>query len=142
MVDVAGIVVEFEHPNHVWNWPIVLSIGIVLQFVGLGLRRRAGRECRPNTQTRAVSAIWGMMGVTMMLYCFTAIFTHQAYGRGYLAAVFMTVGLAHAASALILRWPAQGAVAVLWWAGGLTCFFASGDGGTSCSWPDFREGWG
>jgi hypothetical protein len=117
---------EWEHPNSPWNWPIVISIGMVLQFVGVGLRRRAGHDCHVNTQSRALSAIWGMMGVTLMLYCFTAIFTHKLDGPDYIAAIFMTIGLAHAASAIILRWPVQGAVAVLWWAGGLACFFLSG----------------
>jgi len=67
-----------------------------------------------------------MMGVSLTLYCFTGIFTHRAGGATYIAAIFMTVGFAHAASAIILRWRAQGAVAALWWAGGLACFFLSG----------------
>jgi len=37
----------------------------------------------------------------------------------------MFVGMAHATSALILRWPAQAAVAVLWWAGGIATYFLS-----------------
>ncbi|HEY4379911.1 MAG TPA: hypothetical protein VGN01_06160 [Acidobacteriaceae bacterium] len=126
LVDIGGMALEMAHPGHIWNWPVALTIGMALQFAGLSLRKRVGRECRPNTQARAVSAIWGMMGATLVMYCFTAIFSHQANGRGYLAAIFMTIGLAHAASAIILRWPVQGGVAVLWWAGGITCFFVSG----------------
>lgn len=126
LVDIGGMALQWRNPGNVWNWPIAISAGMVLQFVGLRLRRRAGRVCRSNTQARAISAIWGMMGATLILYCFTAIFTHHANGRGYLAAIFMTIGLAHAASAIILRWPVQGAVAALWWAGGMICFFVSG----------------
>ena len=70
-----------------------------------------------------MSAIWGMMGLTLVLYCFTAIFTHHTNGRGYLAAIFVIIGMANATSAIILRWGMQGAVAVLWWAGGLAFFF-------------------
>lgn len=126
LVDLAGIALEWAHPGRTWNWPLVLLSGAVLQFVGFKLRNRAGRVCAANTQSRAISAIWGMMGATLMLYCFTAIFSHQAGGPCYIAAIFMIIGLAHAASAIILRWVAQGAVAVIWWAGGLASFFLSG----------------
>jgi hypothetical protein len=34
------------------------------------------------------------------------------------------LGLAHAISALILRWRVQGAVAAIWFAGGMAMFFA------------------
>lgn len=127
LVDLAGLALELKHPEHWWNWPLAISLGMVLQFVGFSLRRGRGRICHANAQARAVSAVWGMMGITLILYCFTAIFTHHAWGHQYMAAIFMTVGLAHAASAIILRWRAQGAVAVLWWAGGLACFFVSGN---------------
>jgi hypothetical protein len=126
LVDLAGMALEWEHPGHSWNWPIVIATGMVLQFAGLGLRKRTGRKCGANTQARALSAIWGMMGLTIVLYCFTAIFTHQAGWPGYVSAIFMIVGLAHAASAIILRWRVQGVVAAFWWAGGLACFFVSG----------------
>ena len=70
-----------------------------------------------------MSAIWGMMGLTLVLYCFTAIFTHHTDGRAYLAAIFVIIGMANATSAIILRWGMQGAVAALWWAGGVSLFF-------------------
>jgi len=126
LVDLAGMALQWERPSSMWNWPVAIGVGMVLQFAGVALRRRAGSESVANTQSRAISAIWGMMGVTLILYCFTAIFTGKTYGPGYIAAIFMTIGLAHAASAIILRWPVQGAVAALWWAGGLACFFLSG----------------
>jgi len=125
LVNLAGLTLEWEHPGHDWTWPLVIGIGVVLQFGGMALRRGSGRICHSNTQARAVSAIWGMMGVTLILYVFTSLFTHYAWGHTYFAAILMTVGLAHAASAIVLRWPAQIAVATLWWAGGLTCFFVS-----------------
>jgi len=39
----------------------------------------------------------------------------------------MLVGLAHAISAMVLRWRVQGMVAGLWWAGGIAMFFAHSD---------------
>lgn len=125
LVDLAGMGLELEHPGHVWNWPTVITLGMVIQFAGFGIQRRRGYCLSTNTKSRAMSAIWGMMGLTLVLYCFTAIFTHQAWGVGYIAAIFMMVGMAHATSAIILRWGVQGVVAGLWWAGGITLFFVS-----------------
>ncbi len=125
LVDMAGMGLEVEHPGHVWNWPLVITVGMVLQFAVLGIQRRRGYCSSSNTRSRAISAIWGMMGLTLVLYCFTAIFTHQAFSPGYIAAIFMFLGMAHATSALILRWGVQGAVAVLWWGGGMLLFFVS-----------------
>ena len=123
-----GLGVEWTHPGHVWNWPVVISLGWAIQFaVFFWERRRGKKHCRTNTRGRAMTAIWAMMGVTLGLYCFTGIFTHHAGGVAYIAAIFMIIGFAHAASAIVLRWQVQGAVAALWWAGGLACFFLSSD---------------
>jgi hypothetical protein len=125
LVDLAGVALELLHPDYLWNWPAVIAMGILIQFAGLRMRRNSGRVCAANTQSRAISAIWAMMGVSLTLYCFTAIFTHRSGGVTYLAAIFIIIGFAHAASAIILRWRVQGAVAILWWAGGLASFFLS-----------------
>jgi hypothetical protein len=53
--------------------------------------------------------------------------THTVHQISYIAAVFMFLGLAHATSAVILRWKAQGMVAALWWAGGVATYFVPRD---------------
>jgi len=45
LIDLAGMALEWERPNHVWNWPVTISIGMVLQFAGLRMRSRSGRDC-------------------------------------------------------------------------------------------------
>ncbi|HEY5054911.1 MAG TPA: hypothetical protein VII58_02050 [Acidobacteriaceae bacterium] len=124
IIDLVGIAVQRMYPQRIWNWPVVISLGWLLQFAGFSWKRRRGEySCRPNLKGRSMAAIWGMMGVTLSLYCVTGIFTHHGGGVAYLAAIFMIVGMAHATSAIILRWRAQGAVAALWWAGGVAVFF-------------------
>ena len=106
----AALGLEWMHPGRMWNWPVVISLGWILQFAGFFWQRRRGKyRCRPNTKGRAMAAIWSMMGVTLGLYCFTGIFTRHGGGVAYIAAIFMIIGFANATSAIILRWKPQGA---------------------------------
>ena len=41
----------------------------------------------------------------------------------FLAGMMLLIGLAHAISAMILRWQGQALVAALWWMGGFAVFF-------------------
>src|SRR5690348_11805680 len=72
LIDLAGMALQELYPYRRWNWPIVIALGWLIQFtVFFRQRRRAVRACSPNTKGRAMAAIWGMMGVTLTLYCFT-----------------------------------------------------------------------
>jgi hypothetical protein len=68
-----------------------------------------------------------MMSVAIILYVIPAIVKHEAGQATYVAAIFMFLGLAHATSAVILRWRVQGVVAGLWWAGGIATYFVPTD---------------
>lgn len=123
LVDVAGVGWEVLQPNFRWIWPITVSAGFVLQFIGLALRRNSGNVCGKSIQSRSIAAIWSMMGLTILLYVAAAIVQHKAWQTAYIAAILMFVGMAHATSAIILRWRAQGFVAAVWWAGGIATYF-------------------
>ena len=124
-VILAALALEWLHPGRVWNWPVAISSGWLLQFAGFFWERRRGMYSRTSAKGRTMAAIWSMMGVTLALYCFTGMLSHHG-GIAYLAAIFMIIGFAHATSAVVLRWAPQGAVAAMWWAGGLATFFVSG----------------
>jgi hypothetical protein len=126
-VILAALGLEWMHPGRIWNWPLMISLGWVLQFaIFFWERRRERYTCRTSAKGRAMTAIWSMMGVTLALYCFPGIFTHHSGGVAYVAAILMIIGFAHATSAIVLRWAPQGAVAALWWAGGIATFFVTG----------------
>jgi len=120
LVDMAGFFLQSAWPHSFWPWPTVLSVGIGLQLIGLRIFC-AGSGTR-TVKNRALTAVWRMMGITLMLYCFSGMFSHHAEGRSYVAAIFMIFGLAHGISAMILRWSAQGAVSVVWLVGGVGCY--------------------
>jgi hypothetical protein len=122
LVDLFGMGWQVLRPSY-WVWPVTIGSGLLFQFVVIAWRRRSGTWCSATVKSRSISAVWCMMGVATSLYCFTAIFSHHTDGVAYIGAVFMFVGLAHATSAIILRWGVQGFVAGVWWAGGVACFF-------------------
>lgn len=121
LVDLAGMGLQKEQPHSRWVWPVCLGTGVVLQVVGLVLRKRDRPRCK-GMQSRSVEAVWSMMGLAMAIYVFTALFTYFTWQYSYLAALLIIVGLAHAISATILRWPVQGVVAGIWWAGAVAVF--------------------
>jgi hypothetical protein len=126
VVDIAGIVWEYRRPGFRWIWPIVMVTGFVIQYAIFVVRRRTSRQVGSNSmQSRSIAAVWSMMGVTALLYVAAAVVENATGHIAFVAAILMFVGMAHATSALILRWPAQGAVAVLWWAGGIATYVLS-----------------
>ena len=117
LVNLVGETWQLRPQHSAWVWPICLGTGLVLQVVGLSLRKRERpRRCQ-GLQSRAVGAVWAMMGAAMIVYVGAVLYTHFGWQYSYLSALLMIVGLAHAISAVILRWRVQGVVAGLWWAG-------------------------
>lgn len=126
LIDIGGMVWEQARPDFRWTWWIVIVAGFVIQSAIIARGRWTGRQVWGNSiQSRSIGAVWSMMGVTALLYVAAAIVGHGTGHIAFVAAILMFVGMAHATSALILRWPAQGAVAVLWWAGGVVLYFLS-----------------
>lgn len=122
LVDIAGMGWQWRWPSY-WIWPTTLLVGFLIQFA-IGLWGKPNAVSVSNTQSRIIGAIWSMMGLATTIYVFTAIYRHLAWQFSFVAGVFMLVGLAHAISAMLLRWRVQGLVSALWWAGGVAMFFA------------------
>jgi len=123
LVDISGMVWQLLGPGSAWCWPVCIGAGFVLQFAGIGWMGRSGQLRSRSVKGRSISAVWSMMGVALTLFCFIGAFRGAAGQVSFLVAIFMMLGLAHAISAMILRWAVQGAVAASWWIAGLACFF-------------------
>ena len=104
-----------------WAWPICLSAGVVLTFVGKTMQKSDTGYSRNNLCSR-VMGVWGMMGLAMGIYVASAILTHFSWQYSYVAGLLMMLGMAHAISAMFLRWRMQGLVAAVYWAGGVAIF--------------------
>jgi len=104
-----------------WAWPICLTTGVVLTVAGKVLQRKNQGYSR-NEPCSRVMGVWGMMGLAMGIYTASAMLTHFDWQYSYIAGLLMMLGMAHAISAVFLRWRMQGLVAAVYWAGGVGIF--------------------
>jgi hypothetical protein len=123
VVEILGMGWQWAWPS-IWIWPTTLAVGFLIQGTIMGAIRNRRPAYPMSLRDRSIGAIWSMMGLATTLYVLTAIFSHLAWQYSFMAGIFMLVGMAHAISAMFLRWRVQGAVAALWWAGGVAMFFA------------------
>jgi hypothetical protein len=123
LVDLAGIGLQQVLPHSRLVWPVVLACGFAMQAVGVAMLRRRGNPVSTTRRGRSVEAVWSMMGVALTLYVAAAMVRHVTWQISYVAAILMMIGMAHAISAMILRWRVQAMVAALWWAGGIALYF-------------------
>ncbi len=104
-----------------WAWPICLTTGVVLTLVGKMMQKRDKGYSSNNLCSR-VMGVWGMMGMAMGIYIASAMLTHFDWQYSYVAGLLMMLGMAHAISAMLLRWRVQGLVAAVYWAGAVAIF--------------------
>jgi hypothetical protein len=106
-----------------WAWPVCLIAGAILTCIGLVLQKR--RQSRSLTmKCLNVEGVWFMMGVALAIFITCAMVRGLTWQYSYIAGLLIIVGLAHAISAVILRWRVQGAMAAIWWLGGIATFCA------------------
>lgn len=94
-------------------WPVTVTVAWVLTVI-LAIRKVRNR---PKTaQGRAIGSIWFSMGISMMLL-FPALGISGRIDEYIMVSVAAAMlGMANAASAILLRWRLQLACAVIWWA--------------------------
>ncbi len=105
-----------------WAWPVSMLAAIVVTIV-------VGSRVERHTETtlgRAVGSIWMALGISLFLL-FVAL---GASGRLtdqhlFVAVISAILGMANGASGLLLRWKAQLACAVGWWAAAVLACFGS-----------------
>jgi hypothetical protein len=131
LVDLAAVVWQsyFWRFGGRWAWPICLTAGVVLTFAGKVLQRKNQGYSKNDTCSRVMS-VWGMMGLAMGIYTASEMLTHYDWQYSYIAGLLMMFGMAHAISAMFLRWWMQGLVAAVYWAGGVAIFVCNSDRAT------------
>lgn len=96
-----------------WAWPTTALIGVVATIL-IASTKKGGHPA--TTLGRAVGSVWVALAVTMfVLFGGLAATGRLSDPHVFAAALCAILGLANGASAMILRWNAQLACAVVWW---------------------------
>jgi hypothetical protein len=104
-----------------WAWPVTVLVAVIVTVVIASLK--AGNH--PGTTLgRAIGSIWIALGISMFLLFLTLGLSGRLTDQHlFMAVISAMLGMANGASALILRWKAQFACAVVWWVTAVaTCF--------------------
>jgi hypothetical protein len=105
----------------VWAWPVTTLIAAIVTFVVASLKA----DDRPETTLgRAIGSIWIALGISLfLLFVPLGLSGRLTDLHVFVAVISAILGMANGASALILRWKAQAACAVVWWVTAVaTCF--------------------
>ncbi len=108
-----------------WAWPVTVSAAVVVTAVVIAVK--IGH--RPHAETtlgRAIGSIWIAVGTSMfLLFLSLGMSGHLTDQHVFVAVISAILGIANAASGLILRWSVQLACALLWWVAAVTTCFGS-----------------
>jgi len=105
-------------------WPVTMVAAALVTMVGF---RRQGDQ--PNTTLgRAIASTWVAMGISMfVLFDALGFGGHLTDARIFFAAASAMLGMANAACSLMLKWKAEFACALVWWAAAVAASFGSVD---------------
>jgi hypothetical protein len=103
-------------------WPITMIAAAILTAV---LSARQSGHGPETTMSRALGALWGGMGVSMFVLFFSMGFSQRFEPHMFVAVLGAMMGAANAASSILLRWRAQFACALVWWATSVIACFAT-----------------
>jgi len=95
-----------------YAWPITMIAAWVLTII-VAARRRAKRPS--TTLGRAVSSIWIAFGISAMMLFPALGISGRIDEYIEISVASAMLGMAYAASAILLRWKAQFACALVWW---------------------------
>lgn len=95
-------------------WPVTMAAAALLTWL---LAARDTEHRAGTTLGRAVGSIWLAVGISMFVLFLALGFTGRLTDvRVFIAVASAILGLANGASGVLLRWKAQFACAVVWWA--------------------------
>ena len=103
-------------------WPVTMIAAAILT-IAIGSRKGKGEP--GTTIARAIVSIWISAGTSMILIFPALAISGRLDEHAFVAIVAGMLGIANGASAMILKWKAQGACAVIWWATSVAACFGS-----------------
>ena len=110
--------------QHYMAWPVTMTGAWLLNW-GLASRMRKTAKAPMTTVRRAIISIWTAMGITMFVLLVPLGLSGRADQQVVVAVVMGLLGTANAASGILLKWKAQFACALVWWAAGAASLFGN-----------------
>ena len=114
-----------------WNqWPYAWLVTMMAAWALCMVIIRSKRKNQPvhkpaTTVGRAIFSVWMAMGVSLSLLLPALGFSGRFNQHVFVAIVAAMLGLANGASGMIIRWKAQIAAAIVWWAATVAACFGS-----------------
>ena len=103
-------------------WPVTMTATFLLTAI---IASRQGGNQPGRTVSRAVSAVWIALGVSMFVLLLSLGISGHAEMHTSIAIVGGMLGMANATSSIILKWKMQFACAVVWWASAVAACFSN-----------------
>ena len=111
--------------HYPWAWLITMTSATMLMWVVIGIKSKGRPEKRPGTtMSRAIFSIWMIAGISMSFLLVALGFSGRFSPQLFVAVLGATFGTTNGTSGVLLRWRAQFACAVVWWAASVTACFA------------------
>lgn len=108
-------------------WPVTMVVAFIFCAI-VAWRKRRNQPA--TTLGRSVSAVWTASGITFFVVLFGLAAADRYETHVFIAIISGILGLANAASSMILRWKPQLACALVWWASALAaCFLTESQAG-------------
>jgi len=105
-----------RHDSLAWNVTMMAAMLLTWGTVALRINRNQ-RTAQPGTTLgRAITAVWVAVGVSMLILIPSLGIGGLSNSRLIVAVIGTMLGTANAASSIILKWKAQFACALVWWA--------------------------
>jgi hypothetical protein len=114
------------------QWPFAWLVTMMAAWLltwGIIWKKRKNQPVRRPATTigRAIHSIWTAMGVSLVLLLPALGFSGRFNQHIFVAIVAAMLGFANGASGMIIRWKAQIASALVWWAATVAACFGSDD---------------
>ena len=114
-----------------WAWLVTMAVASAVCWTYVWTQKKGQRERRPGTTVgRAIVSVWAAMGISMCLLLPALGFSGRLNQNIFVAVVAAMLGVANGASGMIIRWKAQIAAAIVWWAATVVACFGTEDQST------------
>jgi len=109
-----------------WAWLVTMVSAWIPCWFIIRRQRKNSTNRRPETTVgRAIFSIWVAMGISMSLLLPALGFSGRFNQHIFVAIVAAMLGVANGASGMIIRWKAQIANAMVWWAASVAACYGS-----------------